>query len=226
MSDTTTEARSLGRAIIEWNADLPALARSASRESVEVAIHGFEQAMTPMSKIQIAARQADMKELARHIGMIGVRIRPDFDKSQAENWTAAMVDALDALPARIAIAAAKDAKHEPMEFPGQVLGVIQAKAERHLADYRIRIRRLKQLLKLIDHPPLLEASDEAKAEAKALSDAELQEMPEHLKSLGLAGGFMVECQDGSIRWATDDEQEAHQRQLDERRIARARGASQ
>jgi len=221
-TDVTTQARSLGRAIIDWNADLPALARDTSRESVEVAIAGFEQAMIPMSKIQLAARQPDMQELAKHIGMIGVRIRPDFDKSQAENWTAAMVDALDALPARIAIAAAKDAKHEPMEFPGQVLGVIQAKAERHLADYRIRIRRLKKLLKLIDHPPLLEASDEVKAEAKALSDAEPQNMPEHLRQLGIAGGFLIEDQDGSIRWATDDEQEQHREAVNERRIARAR----
>jgi len=222
MTDNTAQARQIGRAIIEWGIDLPDLARDTSRESVEIAIAGFEQAMIPMSKIQLAARQADMQELARHIGMIGVRIRPDFDKSQAENWTAAMVDALDAFPARIAIAAAKDAKHEPMEFPGQVLGVIQAKAERHLADYRIRIRRLKQLLKLIDHPPLLEASDEAKAEAKALSHAELQEMPTHLRSMGLTAGFLHEDPDGSIRWATDDEQEAHREAVNERRIARAR----
>lgn len=222
MSDHTEQARQLSRAVASYSQDLAALAQGTSREAVVIAIEGFEQAMIPMCKIQLAQRQPDMKELAKVIGMIGVRVRPDFDQRQAENWTAAMVDALDNYPARIAIAAARDAKHEPIEFPGQVLAIIQKKAESHMLSYRNRIRRLKDLLRMLDHPPLIEASDEAKAEAQLLSEQELQDMPSHLRDLGITGGWIIENDDGSIRWANEDEQEAHQRQMDERRITRAR----
>lgn len=223
MTNPTDQARALTRAVASYQADLSTLAKDATRETVEIALDGFEQAMIPMCKIQFAQRKPDIQELSRMIGMIGARVRPDFDKRQAENWTAAMVDALDNLPARIAIAAVREARYEPIEFPGQVLGIIQQKAESHLIAYRLRIRRLKDLLKLIDHPPLITATDQAKNEAELLSEDELQDMPTHLRDLGIAAGFIVEDEDGNIRWATEAEQDAHQAAIDERRNARARG---
>lgn len=222
MSDNTGQARQLARAITAWDADLQTLAAETPREAILAAIDGFEQALTPMRKRQQAERQEDQRELAKAIRNIGARIRPDFTEDQARIWIAAMVDALDELPARIAIAAARDARSEPIEFPGQVLGVIKTKAEAHLSAYRRNIRRLKQMLDLADQPPLIEASSEARAAAQRISDEELQDMPEHLRTLGLAGGFLIESQDGCIRWATDDEQQRHQRQANERRITRAR----
>jgi hypothetical protein len=48
-------------------------------------------------------------------------------------------------------------------------------------------------------------------------------MSQPLRQLGINAGWLVEETDSRIRWATDDEQNAHQRRLnDERSVARAR----
>lgn len=224
VNDTTTAARQLARAMTDYGTDIESLAQSTPRDVIAAALDGYQRSLTPMSEIQMAARAEDMKELAKAMGMIGVRIAPHYTKEQAENWIAAMVDALDNYPARIAIQATRDAKRTPIEFPAQALEVIQGIADRHLQTYRVRIARLKRMMAIHDRPPLLAASDEAKAEAQRMSDEDLQEMPDHLRQLGIAGGFLIECENGSIRWATDDEQDAHRARKAAERLSRAREA--
>ena len=111
----------------------------------------------------------------------------------------------------------RDAKHEPIEFPGQALKVIAAKAEIHLATYRARLARLKRMRKIAETPPAITASPEA---TQAATAADLESMSPELRKLGIAGGWLVEDQHG-IRWASDDEQAAHARRIAEHRIARA-----
>lgn len=221
--EVTTASRTIARAVLSWPFDPVALAAQTDRESVALALDGYRRAMVPMCKLTKAERQDDQKTLAQLIGSIGLRIRPDFSPEQAQLWTAAMVEALDEQPARIAIAAARDAKRHPLQFPGEVLKVILEKAEPHRLTYQRAIRNLERLLKTIDHPPMLTASDEAKAEAVRISDDELQTMSQPLRQMGIGAGFLVEESDGRIRWASDDEQDAHRARLEaERHHARAR----
>lgn len=222
-ADVITSSRNIARAVLSWPFDPVALSAQTSREAVVHAIEGFRAAMIPMCKRTKAENAEDQKSLAKIIRSIGLRIRPDFSEDQARMWIAAMVEALDEQPARIAMLAAKDAQRHPMQFPGEVLKIILEKAESHHATYRRAISNLEKLLKTIDHPPMIEASPEAKAEAQRISDDELQDMAQPLKQLGLGAGFLVEETDGRIRWASDDEQEAHKRRLEaERRHTRAR----
>jgi len=207
-NDVTIASRTIARAALSWPFDPAALAAQANRESVVIALEGYRRAMVPMCKLTKAEREADQLTLSKLIGSIGLRIRPDFSPEQAQLWTTAMIDALDDQPGRIAIAAARDAKRHPMQFPGEALKVILEKAEPHLLAYRRAISNLEKLLKHIDQP-MIEESPEAKAQAEEMSDDELQLMSQPLRQLGINAGWLVEETDSRIRWATDDEQNAH-----------------
>lgn len=213
MSETTQIARQLARSISEWNADLATLARTTPITAIDEALASYQQAMIPMSSRTAAENQPDQIELAKFIRDIGARIRPDFTEDQARLWCAAMVNALDQFPARVILQAAREARHDEIEFPGQVHKAIKIRAERLLASHQSRISRLKRMRCIAEQPPALEASPEAKDLASKL---ELESMPQPLRDMGIAGGWLIEDGDG-IRWATDAECIVH-----ERRIAHAR----
>lgn len=216
--------RDLARAVLSLPFDPGDVVKQTSKEAVLAALDGYRSALIPMSRLAKAQRQEDQHALAKIIRSIGLRMRPDFSEEQAQMWIASMVEALEDQPARIALAAAKDARREPISFPGEALKVILEKAENHLVKYHRAIRNLEKLLKMIDHPPLIEASDDAKAKAVQLSDDELQALPLHMRSMGINAGFLVDEGQGRIRWASDDEQQAHrERQENERLRARVKG---
>ncbi len=223
MTDITITSREIARASVAWPFDIEALAAIADREAVAAALAGYRHAMTPTKQLPKAERDENNRQLAEAIRSIGLRVRPDFSEDQARMWLAAMVEALEDQPSRIALAATRDALHFPVRFPGEVHGVILDKALPHRLTYERAIRNLEKLLDRLDHPPMLTASSEAKAQAEAASERDLQLMPPALRSLGLSGGWLIAEPDDTIRWATEAEQEAHQRRLeDERRVARAR----
>lgn len=217
----STQARQLARAISDWSTDLETLAQETPREVIEAAIAGYEQSLIPMSKIERAERADTEQKLAKLIQAIGVRISPTLPQDNARAWTVAMVDAMRNYPARYALIAAKEVSTTPMQFPSEVLGHLQKQADRQIRIIETRIRRLKRMMSIHDRPPLLEATAEAKAEAQRISDEDLQAMPEHLRQLGLTAGFLIECENGRIRWASDEEQDAH-RASQTRRHSRAR----
>lgn len=222
VTETVSSSRAIARAVLSWPFEPVALAAQTNREAVSTALDGYRKAMIPMHKMTKGERIEDQRSLAKLIRSIGLRIRPDFTEDQAQMWIAAMVEALEDQPARIAILATKDAQRHPMQFPGEVLKVILEKAEPHRLTYQRAIRNLEKLLKEIDQP-MLEASTNAKTASAQISDDELQEMSQPLRQLGIRAGFLVEESDSRIRWASDDEQEAHKRRLEtERQIARAR----
>lgn len=218
MSDNIiSSSRTIARTVMSWPLDLNALAKQVDRSAVSHALDGYRKAMIPMGKLTKAERQDDQQALARLIRSIGLRIRPDFTEDQAQMWITAMVEALDDQPARIAMLAAKEAQRHPLQFPGEVLKIILEKAEPHRIAYSRAIRNLESLLKSIDNPPLIEATTEAKDLASQISNAEIQDMPSQMRQLGLAAGFLIEETDASIRWATADEQAAHEQRAKERR---------
>lgn len=222
-TDVTNASRQLARASLAWPFDVEALAATADRQAVALALDGYRSAMLPAKSLTKAERAPDQQTLAKSLRSIGLRLRPDFSEDQARMWIASIVEALEDQPLRIALAAARDAMHVPIRFPGEVHAVIVERSESHRLAYERAIRNLEKLLKRLDHPPLITASDEAKAEARDLEIADLQTMPSHMRSLGLSGGWLAEDADGSLRWTTEAEQEAHaRRKADERGVARAR----
>lgn len=216
MSNQIT-SREVARAALSWPFDAAALAPQTPREVVVDAIDGFRKAMIPANRLTKGERKEDQATLAKIIRSIGLRMRPDFSEDQARMWIASMVESLEDQPMRIAIAAARDALHHPMQFPGEVHGVMLEKAKPHIANYQRALHNLEKLLREIDAPRKIEASPEA----QLMSDTELQEMPEPLRLMGINAGWLIETE-GRIRWATQEEQDAHERRkMDERRIARA-----
>lgn len=225
MNDIATLARQAARAVLAFPFDPATLASNTNREAVEAAISEYRKVLIPANRLTKAERLPDQQRLADLLRSIGLRIRPDFSEDQAKMWIAAMVEALENLPLRVALAATRDAIHKPIGFPGEVHRVIADLAEEHDRAYRRAILNLERTLRFIDRPRALEASPEAKAEADRLSDEELQTMPSPLKSIGLHAGWLIETPNG-IRWATDQEQaEQQQRPESERGFARARDAT-
>lgn len=224
MSDDVTNAsRQLARASLAFPFDVEALAATAKRGDVAAALDGYRRAMLPATRLTKAERKPDQESLASIIRSIGLRLRPDFSEDQARMWIASIVEALEDQPLRIALAAARDALRKPIRFPGEVHAVILECAEQHRLAYERAIRNLERLLKRLDHPPMLTASAEAMAEAALIDLADLQTITPALRSIGLSGGWLIEEPDGSLRWATEAEQQAHAAQReDERRVARAR----
>lgn len=222
MNETTT-SREIARAVLAWPFDPHVLAASTPRAAVETALANYRKAMIPANRLTKAERQDDQKALATLIRSIGLRLRPEFSEDQAQAWIASIVEALDDQPLRLALAAAREAVHAPIRFPGEVHPTILEKIAAHRLTYERAMRNLDALLKAIDAPPAIPVSPEAKAKAEQMSIDELQRMPPHLRSFGLAGGWIVEEPDGSLRWATDAEQEAEAiRRQDERSGARAK----
>lgn len=212
MNKLVTKAREIAQLATRFPFDAKAIAEQVTRDEVELAIEQCRHAITPAKSLPAQEREAGQVELAKAIRSIGLRVRPDFSKDQAQMWMTAIVEALSNKPLRVSIKAARDAIHIPIEFPGQVHKIILQCCEEHEAKLAIAKRNLDRLLWEIDNPqPKIEAKP-----FEPMTHEELQDMPDHLRQLGIAGGWLIEEGEG-IRWATDAEQ------LDnERRIARAR----
>lgn len=222
MNDTTL-SREIARASLAFPFDVETLAATANREAVASALDGYQKALMPLKTLPKPERDENNRQLGAVIRSIGLKVRPDFSEDQARMWIGAIVEALGDQPARIVLAAARDAMHHPIAFPGEVHRVILEKAEVHWITYRRAIRNLSRLLNRLDHPPMLTASPEAKRIAELADLADLQLIAPALRSLGLSAGWLIEQPDGSVRWTTEAEKEAHAARLDdERRVARAR----
>ncbi len=222
MSVDLTDSRALARASLAWRFDPYSIAPHTNRKAVQAALDGYRTAMVPMRKLAPGERKDAHAKLADPIRSIGLRIRPDFSDDQARMWITVMIEALGEHPPRVALAAARDAISCPVQFPGEVLGVILEKAEAHFATYRNAMRNLERLLHAIDHPRI-EASPEAKAQAALITEHDLQTMPGHMRKLGLTLGLIVEEQGDHLRWATEAEQRERAQAIQaERDIARAR----
>lgn len=202
----------IARAAMSWPFDPMEIARFAERDDVVEAIEGFERALRPAKEIPLDQRQEETRKLANIIGSIGLRVRPDFSQEQAQLWSAEVVDALSNLPLRAAIAGARDAKHEPIRFPGEVHPAIARLTEPHISAYRNALSNLRRLLREIDDP----THPVKRKHIPDISDDDLQNLPAPLRAMGIGAGWLIE-ENGRLRWATDAEQAEH-----ERRIARAR----
>lgn len=209
---TLSDSRQIARAAMSWPFDPKGIAPQVDRAQVEAAMHGFEQALIPASKRQKAEVIEDQRELAKVIGQIGNIINPTLPAQAAKEWAMNIVDALAIYPIRVALAAARDAKAEPLNYFNQVHPLICEKAKPHQIAYEMAKKNLERLLREIDNPtPRIEAKP-----AEPMSDADLQDMAEPLRQLGIKAGWLKEDENG-IRWATAEEQAEH-----ERAIARAR----
>jgi hypothetical protein len=123
-ADVTTASRQLARASLAWPFDVDALASTSSREAVAMALDGYRKAMIPAKRLTKAERETDQQTLAKSLRSIGLRLRPDFSEDQARMWIASIVEALEDQPLRITLAAARDALHAPIRFPGEVHATI------------------------------------------------------------------------------------------------------
>lgn len=220
MNGELVSYRDVARAALSWDFDHLVLAKHTSREDVQLALDGYRKAMVPALKLTKGEKQADQKTLAIALRSIGVRIRPDMIGDAARIWLAAMVEALEPLPLRIALVAANEAKAIPMKHPSEVLGIVQDHAKPHLDRYVRAIRNLERLLKEIDQPS--PEKTHAKQEPRQVPAAEL---PASVRESFIRVGILIDGADGP-RYATDEEWEARQRAArasrDERPHVRAR----
>lgn len=206
-----SNSRQIARAAMSWPFEPKEIANHVDRAEVVAAIKGFKEAMIPAKQKQRAQIIEEQKELAKLIGQIGNIINPNLSDRSAKEWAMNIVDALSILPIRIALAAARDAKHQPINFFNEVHPLIVTLSKPHESAYRLAISNLERLLREIDNP-----QKRIEKQSPAMSHEELQEMSEPLRRIGISAGWLKD-DDGCIRWATDAEQAEH-----ERAIARAR----
>lgn len=122
---------------------------------------------------------------------IGIKIAPTMAPQQVGAWLAAMVAALSDLPPRVAVRAAEQAIHVPMQFPNEVEKIIRAKAEPIQIRYELAVRQLERLQREIEKgakPPL------PRLPAPAMTQSDVDAMSPVMIRLGLACGALV--QDG------------------------------
>ena len=123
---------------------------------------------------------------------LGIKIAPTMSAQQAGAWLAAMVAALSDLPPRVAIRAAQDAIHHPMQFINEVEAAVRERAEQVSARYSFALRRLERMQREImeaNKPPrpLL-----AGGPAPELTQADVDVMSEEMRRIGLACGALVQ----------------------------------
>lgn len=214
-----TASREIAKAVLQWDANLPAIAERTSRDIVIEAIGNYRGALRPAHDRRDAEAQSIRMELAKAIGGIGNRIRPEFNEAQAKLWTTEMILALDHLPLSVALSAANEVRRMPLRHPSEVQPAILDAAGPILARHKRAMANLERLLREIDHPtPRLEAKL-----SEPMTEDELQSMPDALRSLGLAAGWLIEEPSG-IRWTTEEEQDEHERRRAIERHSNAKGA--
>lgn len=144
------------------------------------------------------------QRVAAALKMIGAKIAPTMSDEQAKVWVAAVTFALSDLPARVAIRAAEDAMHVPMRFLNEVEGVVREKAIEVSARYALARQNLERLMReMAPQPPALPAPDVVELTAEQMQQ-QVDEMPEHLRTLGLKAGWLVEV-DGVVTWNPQEE---------------------
>ena len=123
---------------------------------------------------------------------LGIKISPTMSPQQAGGWLAAMVAALSDLPPRVAIRAAQDAIHHPMQFINEVEAAVRERAEQVSARYSFALRRLEKMQREI-----MEAAKPARpllagGPPPELKQADVDAMSEELRRIGLACGALVQ----------------------------------
>ena len=141
------------------------------------------------------------RRLVERLRLIGTKIAPSMSEEQVNVWLSAMEAALSDLPARVAIKAAEEALHVPAKFVNEVEGIIRDKAEGVRSRYelaRSRLARMKREIERAAKPvPAL-------APLPPLTDEALQSMPEPLRSIGIAKGWIEEDTDGRLSWKKEE----------------------
>lgn len=135
------------------------------------------------------------RSVADAFAPMGAKMRPDMSPEQAGFWTAALVKAFSDLPPFIVKAALEEAIHIPFEFPTQMEVKVREIAERKLADHKRAIARLRAMIAEIQrmaHPP--QAVLEAPEPDRPWSPEELAKMPEGIRRMGLAGGWLTQSE--------------------------------
>lgn len=167
------------------------------------AIAIIDRYMVPMKETAEGLSGEGARRLVNPLRMIGAKIAPNMSEEQVNVWLSAMVAALSDLPARVSIRAAEEAIHVPMKFINEAEGAIREKAASVRSRYDLARNRLLRMKREIERaarpqpqlpPPM------------ALSEQDLQTMPEALRSLGLKGGWLEEDAEGRLSWKKEDAQ--------------------
>lgn len=126
---------------------------------------------------------------------LGMKVNPTMEPRQVGGWLAAMVAALSDLPSRVVVRAAQDAIHTPVRFLNEIEGVVRERAEPIHSRYRVARLRLEAFRR-----EMARAATPALPPPEPMSEADLQAMPEPLRKVGLAAGWIEQDADGRISW--------------------------
>jgi hypothetical protein len=142
--------------------------------------------MLPTKQAEPKLQGKRCEKLSQAISAIGMKIRPEMENEQCDDWTLAMVGAISDLPYHSALEAARETIHSPIEFLSQVHAKIIALEGPIRARKKLAIDRIALAMEKIRNPkPELPPPPPS----EPLSDEEIARMKPELQQLGLAAGF-------------------------------------
>lgn len=171
--------------------------------NVDHAIELLKASALPARKVEPngmvkGRRGPKTNKLMQGLRLIGAKISPTMSAEQIDVWLAAMVTALSDLPFSFALRGVEDAIHMPMKFLNEVEenvrgGAVRAKSRHEAALARLRV--FKDHMAAPERPAL--------PPAEPMTEEDLQNMPDSLRSIGLSAGWLEEGEDGKIKWKDD-----------------------
>jgi hypothetical protein len=143
--------------------------------------------------------------LGDELALLATKIAPTMSVEQSDAWVKVMVAALSDLPGRVAVEAARQALHRPMEFISQVEGVIREQAVLVSARHATALSRLRSLHATIANPPIA-LPDPSQVPERRYSPAALRRLSPEFRAIGVTvGAFTQEEVDRALAEQFDDE---------------------
>ncbi|UIJ43711.1 hypothetical protein LZK98_11480 [Sphingomonas cannabina] len=172
-----------------------------------------EVAAMPLTQIEPNGRSrrdpdkfgAMSTRLGDELALLATKIAPTMSEGQADAWVKVMVAALSDLPGRVAIEAARQALHRPMEFISQVEGVVREQAVLVAARHHTALSRLRSLQAAIANPPIA-LPDPSQVPERRYSPAAIRRLSKEFRAIGVrVGAFTQDEVDRAMAEQFEDE---------------------
>lgn len=138
-----------------------------------------------------ADREAWAKAMDERLRRLALKAAPLAAPAQGDAWRSMMLEALDDLPAMVALTAAKRARHEPLQFLNEIEPAIRKIAAQVILERKHAIERLRLLERQIRQArmPRLE-----NRRSEPLTASEIAAMTPAMREMGLKCGAISQQQ--------------------------------
>lgn len=164
------------------------LAERLGPGAIGAAIASIEAQLAPM---RLADRKDWSEAMDERLRRLALKAAPLAAPAQGDAWRSVMVEALDDLPAMVALTAAKRARHEPLQFMNEIEPTIRKIAAQVVLERKHAIERLRLLERQIRQARMPRIEDRRRA---PLTVEEIAKLSPSLRQMGLRSGAITQEQ--------------------------------